>query len=279
MLRFEIARAPEDGAGGGETAPVAAPAEAAATPVEAPAAEAAPGAPAATEAPSGLLVDAPAKIEEAPKPDAAVEAPKAETEAVAEPPKTEDAPKAEEAPAPEPEPLKYEPFKFAEGVKPIDSIMSEFEKIVGAKHLPQEQAQALVDLSAKYAEEIGRQAQQAQIEHWRSLNGQWKEDFRKDPDLGGQNEMRTLATAKAVIEEFGGTREQVQDMLRHISENQGNGMSNYSGFIRLLKNIGERMNVFEDKMIVTQSGSSSPAQDPETARQQRRYPTMSANRT
>ena len=271
MLKLQILRAPEDGAG----APVASEAPAVAPEAPAPAAEAAPAETPAAEPAAGLLIDADAKPpSDAPK----------EPEAPVEPAKVDEAPKVEaepakeevkadepvvEAPA-EPEPTKYEDFKFADGVKPIEPILDEFKEIIGAKHLPQEEAQRLIDLSAKYGEEIYKQAQEAQIEHWRNLQSTWKQEFRADPELGGSQELKTLSTAKAVIEQFGGTPEQVSEFLGHISENRGNGMSNNKSFIRMLNNIGKALNIFEDSIVAAPSGKGDSV-DPDAAKLDRRY--------
>lgn len=258
-----------------ESAPVSV-VETAAAPVvaEAPAPAAdAPPAP-AEPAPSGLLIDAPAETPvaspEAKPAEAPVEPVKPAEAKEGESAPAADAPKPEETPAEPPAPLAYEEFKFPEGVKPIEPILNEFKEIIGAKHLPQEEAQKLIDLSTKYADEITRQAQQAQIDHWQNLQADWKRNFRDDRQLGGNQEMTTLSTAKAVIENYGGSREQVQELLTHISENRGNGMANFPGFIRMLNNIGKALNVFEDRMIVPEN-SAAQNTDPETARLDRRY--------
>jgi hypothetical protein len=95
----------------------------------------------------------------------------------------------------------------------------------------------------RFQQEVIKQAETNQRDVWRKLNDTWKADFRKDEHLGGNRAETTLARAKAVIEEFGGNADQVRDLIAHTSNN---GMGNYPGFIRLLNNIGEALNVFED---------------------------------
>jgi hypothetical protein len=155
-----------------------------------------------------------------------------------------------------PAPLKYEAFKLPDTIKLDDKELSKFTEIVGAKQLPQEDAQKLIDL---YVEEHGRM-QQAMAEHqrsvWNKLNDTWKTDTRKE--LGNHVET-DLAMAKAVIEEYGGTPEQQREYMAHISNN---GMGNFVGHIRLLRNIGRALNVFENSVVPANPSPPKPAKTP-----------------
>jgi len=180
-------------------------------------------------------------------------------------------PKDEGATQAAPAPIKYEAFKLPEGVTFDDERLGKFTEVAGKAQIPQDVAQSLVSLHveemARYANEVQKAAEQNQREVWRKLNDTWKADFRKDERLGGNRAETTLAMAKAVLEEYGGTPDQVRELIAHTSNN---GMGNFPGFIRLLANIGEALNVFE--------ASDAPANPnaPKLARTrgERWYPSM-----
>lgn len=167
---------------------------------------------------------------------------------------------AEKAPDPEnkdvtaetqpPAPIKYEAFKLPDGLKLDDERVGKFTEVAGTAQVSQDVAQQLLDLHIaevqRMGQEIADQATENQRKVWNTLNDTWKTDLRNDPDLGGNRLNTTLSRSKALIEEYGGTPEQVRDLIAHTSNN---GMGNYPGFVRLLNNIAEAMNVFEDSMV------------------------------
>jgi hypothetical protein len=173
-------------------------------------------------------------------------------------------PEKKEATAAEPPaPIKYEAFTLPEGLKVDEERLGKFTELAGKAQIPQDVAQSLVSLHAeemqRFAADVQKQADQHQRDVWRGLNDTWKADFRKDPEMGGNRSETTLARAKAVIEEYGGNKDQVKELLAHTSNN---GMGNYPGFIRLLNNIGEALNVFEDAEIPANPSAPKPQRGP-----------------
>ncbi len=215
--------------------------------VETPAVEAS----VAAETPTGasLLSEAEGK-----KPAEGADTPKVEGNEGAAPAKEgEDAAKAAEGEAPKPEPITFEPFTAPEGLKLKDEAVKNFTEILGDANLsPQERGQKLVDMYAAEVKSVHDDYAQRQLDTWRQLNDSWKEELRSDPEIGGNRVNTTLSIAKAVIEEFGGSKEQQAQLLAHVDNN---GMGNYAGFVRLLHNIGAAMNVLEDKIIAAPSSS------------------------
>lgn len=197
--------------------------------------------PAAKETPAPA--DA-AKTDEAKPADG--EKPKAEEAKKDDAAKATDPAKDATAEVQPPAPVKYDAFKVPEGVKLDDKELAKFSEIIGAKQLPQEDAQKLVDLYVADMQRVQTELRQEQRTVWNKLNDGWKTDLRKDPVLGGNRLETTLSMAKAVIEEYGGNADQVRELLAHTSNN---GMGNFPGFVRLLHNIGVAMNVFEDSIV------------------------------
>lgn len=145
-----------------------------------------------------------------------------------------------------PAPVKYEAFKLPEGLKLDEKELGRFTELAGTAQVPQETAQKMIDLYIEDRQNLYQQAAAEQRKVWNTLNDGWKTDLRKDAVLGGNRLETSLSMAKAVVEEYGGSPEQVRDLIAHTSNN---GMGNYPGFVRLLHNIGVAMNVFEDSMV------------------------------
>lgn len=270
------------GEGGGTGAP-AVPATPAAAPLAAPSGDAAPApapapsavdaapapaAPAPSESPPSLLEGAIGK----PKTDGAAEAKPSDLKpaelapAEVKPPEpAKDAAKAkDEAPAPAetapaetqpPAPLKYEPFKAPEGVTFGDKELRAFTDIVGTAQVPQEAAQKLLDLYLTERTALETQVASEQRDVWNRFNDTNLSQLRNDPELGGNRLDTSLSIAKAVVEEFGGSPEQQAEYWAHL---KNNGMGNYLGHVRMLHNIGKKLNVFEDFIVTPQPVNPNP---------------------
>jgi hypothetical protein len=100
----------------------------------------------------------------------------------------------------------------------------------------------------RYADEMAKNQRKV----WNELNTGWKNDLRRDPELGGRNLDTSLSRAKAVLEDNLSPAD-VKALLVHADNN---GMGNFPPFIRLLNNIGKKLNVFEDSIV---SGGRAPA--------------------
>jgi len=189
---------------------------------------------------------------DAAKPEPAKDA-KAEGDKPADKPaeaKKDDAAKApdpakEATPAQAPAPLKYEAFKVPDGIKLDDKEVAKFTDIIGARQLPQEDAQRLLDLYVEERKGDAERARKEQRDTWNTLNDTWKGELRKDPDLGGNRLETSLSMAKAVVEEYL-TPEQARVYLAHTTNN---GMGNFIEQVRLLHNIGKALNIFEDGIV------------------------------
>lgn len=139
------------------------------------------------------------------------------------------------ADAPKAEPRTYEPFKLPDTVKLDDVRVKAFTTVLDDAALaPQDRAQKLVDL---YVEEMGNfetSMRKRQQDEWKAFNSRQRDEIRNDPELGGARMDTTLGMAKSVIEQFGGTDEQVKATLAALSYT---GAGNNIGLARTLHNI------------------------------------------
>jgi hypothetical protein len=152
-----------------------------------------------------------------------------------------------------------EGFQFDEGgKKTIDAVTRLIDKALDDAKDDKFDHQSFRDQILQHGvsalRDADKRAGDNQRKVWNDLNSKWQSETRNAPDIGGPRLERSLATAKALIEEYGGSKAQQSELMRHI---QNNGMGNYAGFIRLLANIGNKLNVFEDFSV---GAPSSPAQ-------------------
>ena len=169
----------------------------------------------------------------------------AELRAEADAAKATDPEKQDATPPEAPAPIKYEAFKIPDGVKLDDKKLTEFSELVGAAQLPQEKAQALVDMYVNEMPRLVSELRAEQRKAWDTLNDTWKTELRNDPELGGNRLETSLSMAKAVIEEYLPPGE-VGEYLAHL---KNNGMGNFKLHVKLLRNIGKALNVFEDGIV------------------------------
>lgn len=190
------------------------------------------------------------------KPDG--EAPKDEKDAADTDPAKKDATAAEP-----PAPIKYEAFKVPDGIKLDDERIGKFTEVAGAGQVSQDVAQSLLDLHVaemqRFSEEVVKQAEAHQRDVWNKLNDTWKTEARNDEQIGGNRLETALARGKAVLEEYGGTPDQVRELVAHTSNN---GMGNFPGFLRFLDNVAQALNVFEDSAVGANPNPPKPAKGP-----------------
>lgn len=147
------------------------------------------------------------------------------------------------APAP-PAPLKYEAFKVPDGIKLDDKEVAKFTDIIGARQIPQEDAQRLLDLYIAERKADVEHARTEQRRVWDTLNDTWKTQTRNDPDIGGNRLETSLSMAKAFVEEYGG--QDAPEILAHMTNN---GMGNFLPVIRMFNKAAAALNIFEDSIV------------------------------
>lgn len=175
-----------------------------------------------------------------------------------------DDPASKDATAAEPPaPIKYEAFKVPDGIKLDDERIGKFTEVAGAGQVSQEVAQSLLDLHVaemqRFSEDVVKQAEAHQRDVWSKLNDTWKTEARNDEQIGGNRLETALARGKAVLEEYGGSPDQVRELIAHTSNN---GMGNFPGFLRFLDNVAQALNVFEDSAVGANPNPPKPAKGP-----------------
>jgi hypothetical protein len=143
--------------------------------------------------------------------------------------------------------LRMEDMKLPDGAS-LDAGASKsfLDLLNNAELASKDRGQGLLDLHGKEMARYAKQVDDNQRKVWDDLNAGWKNDLRNDKELGGKNLQTSLSRAKAVLEDNLSSAD-VKALLSHTDLN---GMSNYPPFIRFLNNLGRRLNVYEDGVVV-----------------------------
>lgn len=215
--RVYMSEAETGGGGGGDvSAPAPAPAAEATAPaadgsVLTPAAPAAAPAPDATKTPEQIQQDA----------DAAAKL-KAETSA----------------------PEAYEDFTLPEGMEMDTEVLGEFKNLAKELNIPQAKAQQLIDFQTQLATKQAEQYQAAVTKQ----SQDWAAAIKNDPDVGGENYDKSVASAVKVIEAFG------DPSLKELLNNSGLG--NHPSLFKFCHRISAA--IAEDKFVMPGSQTDTP---------------------
>lgn len=211
------------------------PAESAPVSTPTPGAEEKPAAEAAK--PSTILGAEPPKEEVKPAADADAKPAEAKP---GEPKKDEGSQSADPAPLPT-----YEEFKLPEGVSLKTELVGGFTKLLGEYETgpkdhasTQEFGQKLVDQHVALVKEGQEKLHEAYAASWEKQKIDWLQEFKDDPEIGGNRQETTAASANKFISTHGGT-EAHQAEFRQLMESTG--MGNNKIMIRMLANAAQNM--------------------------------------
>lgn len=216
------------------------------------------------------------------------DAPKEQPAPAAEPAKVEakDAPKEPEAkPADATDPakpadaiqppalVKLDELKLPEGVTLAEKESQAFlDTINDAKLDGKGKAQNLLDLHVAEIKRVADQAAEHQRKVWTDTNDGWKNEFRKDPEVGGSKSEASLRLGKAVIDDAipePEIRERIYQYLNY------SGMGNHPDMIRLFARLGKQRDVFEDG---SNTANARPPNPPKGPGNRGWYPTMGGDK-
>lgn len=141
-------------------------------------------------------------------------------------------------------PEKYE-FKMPEGVTLDSEVGKQFEAVARDVKLPQEKAQALLDLAVKQIQ--GQTARTMQ--QWTEQRQAWVQELQRDQEFGGGRFQETIQRAQRALTKFGSPT-----LTKFLDES---GYGDNSELIRMLARIDKALG--EDKLV--DGGSAGSAMD------------------
>lgn len=147
----------------------------------------------------------------------------------------------------EPAPLPtYDAFALPEGITldtdgigKFTNILGEFEATTKADHAAvQAHGQKLLDMHVAEVQQAVERVGETYRTLWDKQKVDWKDDFLKDPELGGNRQQTTIDAANKFIRMHGGS-EAEQTELRNLLEQSGLG--NHKAVIRTFAKAGAAM--------------------------------------
>jgi hypothetical protein len=153
--------------------------------------------------------------------------------------------KTEEA-KPQGAPEAYE-FTMPEGFELNKEVSGEFEAYARELNLPQDKAQAVVNMGVK----LMQSAAAKQAEAFQQTQKEWRESVVNDKELGGAALAENLSYAAKVLDTF------APDLRAVLDET---GLGNHPAFVRAFVKIGKAIS--EDRLVGGAQQSPGAAQDP-----------------
>jgi hypothetical protein len=126
-------------------------------------------------------------------------------------------------------PENYADFKAPEGVELNGAVVDSFKGVAKKLNLSQEKAQAMID-------EIAPVMAAQQVEFIKRVSGQWLEQAKKDPEIGGSNYDSSIQRAIKVRDRFGRMPDGNYDA--DVAELFSLPVGSHPGFIKLLARVG-----------------------------------------
>lgn len=154
-------------------------------------------------------------------------------------------PKTEEA-KPQGAPEAYE-FTMPEGFELNQEVSGEFEAYARELNLPQDKAQAVVDMGVK----LMQSAAAKQAEAFAQTQKEWREAVVNDKELGGAALAENLSYAAKVLDTFAPDLRAVLDQT---------GLGNHPAFVKAFVKIGKAIS--EDRLVGGAQQTPGAAQDP-----------------
>lgn len=158
--------------------------------------------------------------------------------------------KTEPAAAPE----KYD-FAMPEGFELNQEVAGEFEAYARELNLPQDKAQAVVDMGVK----LMQSAQSKQAEMYQQTQEQWRNEVVNDKEIGGQALAENLSYAAKVLDTF------APDLRGVLDET---GLGNHPAFVKAFVKIGKAIS--EDRLVGGAQQTPGAISDPAA----KLFPTM-----
>ncbi|MGP5443840.1 hypothetical protein [Pseudomonas helleri] len=141
-------------------------------------------------------------------------------------------------------PVAYTDFTLPEGISMDADTLDAFKGLAKELNIPQEAAQKLVDLQTKLATKQAEDLQSAVV----AQSQKWAAEVRNDPELGGENYDKSVASAIKVIQAFGDPA--LTELLND------SGLGNNPALFRFCHRISAAIS--EDKFVMPGSQTNAP---------------------
>ena len=153
-----------------------------------------------------------------------------------------DAAKDKDKPAGAPE--AYEDFTLPEGMEMDAEVLGEFKNLAKELNIPQAKAQQLIDFQTQLATKQAEEYQAAVVKQ----SQEWAASIKNDPEIGGENYEKSVASAIKVIQSFGDPA--LTELLNQ------SGLGNHPALFKFCHRISAAIS--EDKFVLPGSQANAP---------------------
>ncbi len=200
----------------------------------------APAADAPAPAAEGSVLTPPA---DAPAPDATKTPEQIQQEADAAKDK-EEGKDADDKDKPAGAPEAYEDFTLPEGMEMDVEVLGAFKNLAKELNIPQAKAQQLIDFQTQLATKQAEEYQAAVVKQ----SQEWAASIKNDPEIGGENYEKSVASAIKVIQSFGDPA--LTELLNQ------SGLGNHPALFKFCHRISAAIS--EDKFVLPGSQTDVP---------------------
>jgi hypothetical protein len=155
-------------------------------------------------------------------------------------------------------PIEYTDFTIPEGATIDPDVMTEFKSAITDAGITQDQAQHLINMSAKMQSKLTENIQA----QWDAKRTEWETAARSDKEYGGEKFDENLAIASKAYDAF--ATPELKALL------DSTGMGNHPDMIRAFFKAGLLLS--EDKVVTADRGVTQSANDPRSL-----YPNSNLN--
>ena len=141
-------------------------------------------------------------------------------------------------------PEAYEDFTLPEGMEMDQEVLGEFKTLAKELNIPQAKAQQLIDFQTQLANKQAEQYQSAVTKQAQD----WAAEIKNDPDVGGENYDKSVASAIKVIQSFGDPA--LTELLNQ------SGLGNHPALFKFCHRISAAIS--EDKFVMPGSQTDTP---------------------
>lgn len=141
-------------------------------------------------------------------------------------------------------PEAYEDFNLPEGMEMDVEILGEFKSLAKELNIPQAKAQQLIDFQSQLA---SKQAEAYQAAVTKQAQD-WAAEIKNDPEIGGENYDKSVASAIKVIQSFGDPA--LTELLNT------SGLGNHPALFKFCHRISAAIS--EDKFVLPGSQTNAP---------------------
>ena len=141
-------------------------------------------------------------------------------------------------------PEAYEDFTLPEGMEMDVEILGEFKNLAKELNIPQAKAQQLIDFQSQLASKQAEAYQAAVTKQAKD----WAAEIKSDPEIGGDNYDKSVASAIKVIQSFGDPA--LTELLNT------SGLGNHPALFKFCHRISSAIS--EDKFVMPGSQTNAP---------------------